>query len=864
MDYREQTGKSNSQSFQGYLVQEFGTSSQVYEEVVPYVFNRVVESDNNSRIFKHFQFWREAVDFNLEKIKSDIKSSLSDLDINHNGDNRAEEFLYSLQSYYTLILNADRIASIKYLASGDTSDSIRYQDLASEFGNFLRQPEDKPFEPWLECLGTEQEPINQIIPIMTESPGRSSGEDGFKDLYQDIIGNPFRKAMGEFYTRGWLAELILEEIGYDGSSILDPACGSGAFLVKAAKRVISDTGIESLSTVFGFDLNPVAVAAAKSNLLGTATTYVNEGTLTAGELKKIHLSIHWTNSIIWKEPDLHGNNVTLLSPLNELHFPENSEVAKNKVRSDIMSWADSQPFSDIFENIWFDNIADSFTAPVQYSPFDFVIGNPPWVSPDRMSEDYRDRVKELLDESGFLEPFQPDYLTNRFPNKQFVAALPFYEVSMRHYVDDDDGKCAYLVTSSLLKSMNGGGFREQMQKWNMTQMLDFTPYTDIHQRANSWGCVPVISRAAGDEPSIEYEYFTPTDGTMPPHKGNCRDLKTPDNNFHVCSWEIPRRELPFISDDAKSPWFTAPPGIVQIYRQMLEGNPYVGENYRFTRGLVTGRNSVYIINEIEGGKEESQVKTSASEGEIRVESSRIYPFVEGKSLTSWDFDYRYLLLPYDVPDWTPLSETKLKSNYPKTHSYFESNKEELKNRRTHTISSQIESGNPYYVIESRDILGERAVVGVREIAPYLEAAVIPSSTNDDILGDRETVVAHTLNFVVPESDEEAYYLAGVFNSWAVRTLLYDLAQPKGGRPGKRFDMYLISSIPIPKFDSSNPTHQEVANLAERAHSIEDDEEKLDQVEEQLNNLVAQEIYSITKDELNSLKEHYKRLSHTAD
>ena len=863
MDSREQEDNSPGQSFQGYLEQKFGTSSKVYQEIVPHIFSHVIESNSGSRISQHFAFWQESVDINIEKIRADIESSLSSPVINDGGKNRAEEFLYSLQSYYSLILNADRMVNVERLSSAGGIQQLNYGELSSKYTNVLNQPEDKPFEPWLDRLDDAQEPFDQVIRTVIDAPERACGEDGFKDLYQNIIGNPFRKAMGEFYTREWLAELILREIGYDGSSILDPACGSGAFLVKAAKKVMDEQGIEGISKVTGFDLNPVAVAAAKSNLLGSAAAYSDEGEVSSVDLKQVTLPVYWTNSIIWSEPDLHGNNITLLSPLTELQFPEDPEQAIEKVSDDVQSWSDPQSFSSILDQSWSDEIAESFTAPVRCSPFEYVVGNPPWVSPDRMSKDYRDRVKELLEDSGFLEPFQPDYLTNRFPNKQFVATLPFYEVSMRHYMSQH-GKCSYLVTSSLLKSMNGGGFREQMQEWNLTQVLDFTPYTDIHQSANSWGCVPVITRSDDENPSVEYEYFTPTDGAMPPHEGDCRELTTPDKQFHVCSWEILREELPFIPEDKKSPWVTAPPSIVKIYRQMLNDKPYVGENYRFTRGLVTGRNDVYVINEIDGDQTGVNIQTGESDGRVSVESDLIYPFVEGKNLSAWDFGYTYLLLPYNVPNWTPIDETKLSSDYPNAYSYFESNRDALESRRTHTISSQIDKGSPYYVVESRDILGERAVVGIREISPYLEAAVVPSSMEDDVLGGCETVIAHTLNFVVPDSDQEAYYLAGIFNSWAIRTFLYDLAQPKGGRPGKRFDMYLISSIPAPEFNPSNQTHQKISELAEEAHSEGTEGEQLEEVESELNRLVAEELYSITESDLESLRQHYERLSHTPD
>jgi hypothetical protein len=49
-----------------------------------------------------------------------------------------------------------------------------------------------------------------------------------------------RHDLGEYFTPDWLAELVLKEVEYDGDlekRVLDPACGSGTFLVLAIKDV---------------------------------------------------------------------------------------------------------------------------------------------------------------------------------------------------------------------------------------------------------------------------------------------------------------------------------------------------------------------------------------------------------------------------------------------------------------------------------------------------------------------------------------------------------------------------------------------------------------------------------------------------
>ncbi len=64
-------------------------------------------------------------------------------------------------------------------------------------------------------------------------------KDLLKRLYQYLVPKKIRHDLGEYYTPDWLAELVISEIGYDGNldkRFLDPACGSGTFLVLAMKR----------------------------------------------------------------------------------------------------------------------------------------------------------------------------------------------------------------------------------------------------------------------------------------------------------------------------------------------------------------------------------------------------------------------------------------------------------------------------------------------------------------------------------------------------------------------------------------------------------------------------------------------------
>ena len=61
-------------------------------------------------------------------------------------------------------------------------------------------------------------------------------------LYEALVPGPLRRALGEFYTPGWLAEHLVALAGFrgvPGERLLDPTCGGGAVLAPALRRALA-------------------------------------------------------------------------------------------------------------------------------------------------------------------------------------------------------------------------------------------------------------------------------------------------------------------------------------------------------------------------------------------------------------------------------------------------------------------------------------------------------------------------------------------------------------------------------------------------------------------------------------------------
>ncbi|MCA9621925.1 MAG: hypothetical protein KC731_23030, partial [Myxococcales bacterium] len=140
------------------------------------------------------------------------------------------------------------------------------------------------------------------------------------DLYQDL--DPVVKArFALLQTPDFIVDFILDEtldpaietFGIDEVRVLDPACGSGHFLLAAFKRLVdgmreahperpvAEVVRDVLARVVGIDLNDYAGGLARARLLMTALELLGERDLAAGA--NLHPQIYWADALEQLELD---------------------------------------------------------------------------------------------------------------------------------------------------------------------------------------------------------------------------------------------------------------------------------------------------------------------------------------------------------------------------------------------------------------------------------------------------------------------------------------------------------------------------------------------------------------------------------
>jgi hypothetical protein len=264
-------------------------------------------------------------------------------------------------------------------------------------------------------------------------------EDLLKMLYQELIDPADRSGLGEYYTPDWLAEMMLDDIGYSGGSLLDPSCGSGTFLFCAIRklRTLGISGKQlvefAIHSIIGLDVHPVAVLMAKANILLAL----------APELKAkrdydVQLSVYMSDTLLTEEkknknylgvPDGMGREFAIPLKSVELNrdldkiIDQMSIYAQRGAASDATLEPAQKGFQakikdlsieetnlwrlnfdlmvklvkDRRDTVWAFILKNAFRpAYLRRTQVDTIIGNPPWLSYRDIAERaYKTRIRDL-------------------------------------------------------------------------------------------------------------------------------------------------------------------------------------------------------------------------------------------------------------------------------------------------------------------------------------------------------------------------------------------------------------------------------------------------------------------------------------
>lgn len=269
------------------------------------------------------------------------------------------------------------------------------------------------------------------------------------DLYQDL-SEAARKRYALLQTPEFVEEFLLDrtlepamdELGYQKVTLIDPACGSGHFLLGAFRRIFerwrkndattNDTALarNALDQIAGVDLNPFAVAIARFRLLIAAIKVSGIKRLREAQAFPLHLAAG--DSLLHggaRPGHIAGQTRDLFEADEYSHYYDTEDEAK-------LRWL----------------LGRRYTV---------VVGNPPYITPkdSALNELYRNRFKSCHRQYSLAVPF-----TERF-----------FDLADRAEVGQPTGagRIGMITSNSFMKREFGKKLIEKyIPRWDLTHILD--------------------------------------------------------------------------------------------------------------------------------------------------------------------------------------------------------------------------------------------------------------------------------------------------------------------------------------------------------------------------------------------------------
>jgi hypothetical protein len=437
-----------------------------------------------------------------------------------------------------------------------------------------------------------------------------------------------KKAGGVYYTPTYIVDYIvqntvgklLEKSTPDKAAklrILDPACGSGSFLIgayqylldwhrkyyeehnpaswarKRPARVYEGRGGWRLTTaerkrillknIYGVDIDPQAVEVTKLSLL----LKVLEGE--SGETLERQRRMFHERAL----PDL-ASNIKCGNSLIGPDFYDGKQLAllddEERYRMNVFDWR--KEFPDI----------------MRAGGFDAVIGNPPYVRQESLGA-------------------QKEYFASRFEAFDGIADLYAYFLEQGVKLLRDGGRFSMIVSSSLLRATYAQGVRRVLKKHGaVLRIVDFGGLPVFANAKDTYVCIPVVARGAKAKDVEVCRVDSP----------DVRDL---EEHFAANHYTIAHNRL------TPEAWALKSDAEAAVFEKIMEAGTPLGDyvERRFFRGLLTGLNRAFELTE----RERATILKASPASQALIKR-----FVGGQDIRRYyiEQDLRYLIV---VPSgWT--------------------------------------------------------------------------------------------------------------------------------------------------------------------------------------------------------------------
>lgn len=420
--------------------------------------------------------------------------------------------------------------------------------------------------------------------------------------------------------------------------VVDPACGSGAFLIQAFRflydqrqrvaaeleRVTGNPGLFDThatmravlsNNLYGVDINPESVEITRLALwLHTA--------LPDRPLTSLDENIRCGNSLV-------GTDFTRQLGLAPQGVDESSRERVN-------------PFD------WPERFPSVFAG--EKPGFDCVIGNPPYVKLQHFRRVQELTARYLL--SAKAEHGSPLYQSTQTGN--FDLYLPFIEKGIG--LLNEDGKLGYIAPNLWMVNEYGEGLRGYVKRTrSLDRWIDFKSY-QVFDEATTYTALQFFT--AGRSPSVRVSF-------APRGPEDIAALRWSGETASIALDELPDQRA-----------WELMPAADRALRERLRGSCRTLEEHsdQIFQGLITSADSIYHLHRLGPGHYVYKPKGQASRVEVEIEDAIMRPLISGKEAARYQEPRTdtWILFPYAMHDGrTKLIEpSRMQQAFPKAWSYL--------------------------------------------------------------------------------------------------------------------------------------------------------------------------------------------------
>ena len=603
--------------------------------------------------------------------------------------------------------------------------------------------------------------------------GRSFTENQLK-TYRSQIGE--KKKASENVVVKHVKQLDKYEEFLSNIKIVDPACGSGAFLIQTLQFLLSqhevvvaerarlagsvgssklifeqDDIIRDILTnnLYGVDLSPESVeiaqlalwlnTARKDKPLSTLDHHIREG-----------------NSLVG--PDF----TTFYKNKHDKLFGDLDEDTREKVNP--FDW--KATFPEIFGD----------DLPFEQRGFDCVVGNPPYVK----LQNFR---KIKADESDYLMTHAsgsgvPVYHSTRTGNWDLY--LPFIEKGID--ILNSNGRMGYIAPNVWLKNQYGESLRRIIKiKGQLDRWVDFHDF-QVFDEATTYTSLQFYGKAA----STHFSFFHADDGDV-----SNLDWKKPDNKFNF-------RSMPNAS--AWNLLTKANENLVESIREKTQVKVKDVVDKIFV-GIQTSKNDVYHF---ENNPDRSFTTTNDSPETVRLESDLVHSLVKGPDVKRYIVPNitKSILVPYEIKNESAklIPPNEMENRFPSCWAYLKKNEPTLRARENGRMNDD-DSWWGYNYPKNIDKQNLPRLL----VAGTAQGLIMFCDEFGQFTQDDRRVFA-----ITAKDPNDLWFLIGLFNSPLLDFVFRLIARPKDNG---FFDIekQFIEPLPIP--NATKPQKEEVAKLA---------------------------------------------------